>query len=135
MYPELAGNPLAMEQYKVTDSTTTGKTAGLTIQMLITQQLGRIDFLKTIPMATKGMSEIAIIRSIKLGLRSIESKLHPFLEKEYYKQTDPIKSQFNKEGLSVIQELDLLAQWEDTLIDNLGKIDLLPQGSKDLEID
>lgn len=132
----LSNNPLAMEQYKLTNAESTNRSSGFTIQNIITNELNRIDYLRTIPMAEKDTSELRIVSAIKYGLRSIESKLYPFIYKDedYQTKIKPIKEAIRTSD-HVTKSMELLSDWEDLLISKLGLIDMLPQQNKEFEFE
>lgn len=132
----LTNNPIQTEQYKLLDSTTANKSSGFTIQNLITNQLNRMDYIRTIPMSSTESNPIRIIKSIQYALRSLESKLYPFVENDthYKNKVTPIKEKLKKTE-NIDDSMELLSQWEDLIISKLGLIDLLPQQGKEFEFD
>ena len=107
------------------------RNAAPTLPMLITFQLNRIDALKvTIP--TKELTESAILAAVYRGLRSIESKLSPYLKKEatYYKEIEEIKKYLKKRPDPIEDYYEKLAEWEDVLVSYFGHLNLLPAVDK-----
>lgn len=130
-------NPQQTEQYKLLDTTNNNKSSGYTIQNLITNQLNRMDYLRTIPISSTESNPITILSAIKYALRSLESKLYPFIENDthYKNKVTPIKEKLKKRIDNIDETMETLSEWEDLIVSKLGLIDLLPQQGKDFEFD
>ncbi len=88
-----------------------------------------------------GMAQVQTIpqlqKSVRRTLRSIEAMINPYLKEEYYTKAKAIKEQLpSKDPVNDAQENDafeLLCQWYDLIVQNLGCVDLLPQ--RTIEVD
>jgi hypothetical protein len=81
---------------------------------------------------TKEISAKQILASVYRGLRSIESKLSPYLKKEatYYPEVEQLKTYLRKSPTDADEYYEKLAEWEDILISYFGHLNLLPAVDK-----
>lgn len=106
------------------------KRENLTIPILIMKQLDRCSFLLTLGITQKDgptfLSEQRIAAGVLRGLRDIESYLFPFLTDAYKERATQIKQQIKYKPIGP-DYFELLADWKDVLVLNLGEINLLPE--------
>lgn len=128
-----------IDRYQNIKDAITSRNAAPTLPMLITFQLNRIDALRTLPMTADGNSDsLLILHAVKRGLRSIESKLSPYLKKEgmYYDEVKELKKYFHDTQITINNEHEYsekLSEWEDILISYFGHLNLLPAVDKEWE--
>jgi len=114
----------------------------LSVPYLVLRQMDRVAYLQTLGIIGQQtpsfVSEDKLAYAIKRGLRSIESFLYPFLTKDYregYKDkttklevrgAEDIKSDLKSASRIDNDYFELLADWQDLLVKELGQMDMLP---------
>jgi len=101
----------------------------VSIPILILKQLDRVGYMQTLGFLGKEgpsfESAEKVALSVKNGLRHVESLLYPFLTEEYRERAEPLKKKLRiVKGDSAYFEL--LGDWADLIIKELGQIDMLP---------
>lgn len=111
---------------------------------LILRQLQQVNYLLAMGTqrlaTTTGIAQVLTIpelaKSVRRALRSVESMICPYLKEEYYKEVKIIKHRIENTDPTRNDDeyFELLAQWYDLLVRNLGAVDLLPQKSVDIDL-